>query len=169
MTATMKDSLAALIEKGLTFQECLEVFHSGPGSVDIASVLNVLSANQSAEEKAYVEAASRLKARDGELEFDANAITSTGMDDGAYVLGWTWVPRVEAGLPEDAGEEGEAALVVEPASEAPASPKSATQMLLDFKNWDVYEFRVRALEGQGLTRSDAQGVVDLQIIDGTLK
>jgi hypothetical protein len=42
-------------------------------------------------------------------------------------------------------------------------------MLLDFKNWDVYEFRVRALEGQGLTRSDAQGVVDLQIIDGTLK
>jgi len=36
---------------------------------------------------------------------------------------------------------------------------------IDWKNvdWDDYDRRCRELEDQGLTRSDAQGVIDLQI------
>jgi len=36
---------------------------------------------------------------------------------------------------------------------------------IDWKNvdWDDYEKRCRKLEDQGMTRSDAQGIVDLEI------
>lgn len=29
--------------------------------------------------------------KDGELEFDDDAVVSLGADDGAYVMGWVWV------------------------------------------------------------------------------
>ena len=39
----------------------------------------------------YLAKAKRTLHRDGELEFDDNAVVSTGEDNGAYVQCWAWV------------------------------------------------------------------------------
>lgn len=38
----------------------------------------------------YRELASQLNGKDGELEFDSDAVVSLS-DEGAYVMGWSWV------------------------------------------------------------------------------
>lgn len=43
--------------------------------------------------------------RDGDLEFDDNAVVSMGEDPGAYVQGWKWVDRCD--LPEEDDDEEE--------------------------------------------------------------
>lgn len=40
---------------------------------------------------AIIKLAHDRHARDGELEFDDNALVSEGNDNGAYVQGWRWV------------------------------------------------------------------------------
>lgn len=40
----------------------------------------------------YVSAARARLQVDGELEFDDPLVVSRGDDDGAYVMGWVWVP-----------------------------------------------------------------------------
>ena len=42
------------------------------------------------------------------------------------------------------------------------------QMSWTAKQWEVYEARVEALEREGCTRSDAQGVTDCEVIQGRL-
>lgn len=44
------------------------------------------------DEQAYREAA-RDYQRDGDLEFDDNAVVSLGDDPGAYVQCWKWIPK----------------------------------------------------------------------------
>ena len=46
----------------------------------------------------YLKAAQEIYGRDGELEFDDDAVVSMGCDAGAYVAGWRWVTSVEADL-----------------------------------------------------------------------
>jgi hypothetical protein len=47
-----------------------------------------MSANEDAW---YLAKAKRTLRRDGVLEFDDNAVVSTGADNGAYVQCWAWV------------------------------------------------------------------------------
>lgn len=43
--------------------------------------------------------------RDGDLEFDDNAVVSKGEDAGAYVQGWKWVDDLDLQDEEDDAEE----------------------------------------------------------------
>ena len=53
------------------------------------------------DERWYLEKARLTLHRDGELEFDDNAIVSCGADSGAYVQCWAWVEDDE---PDEGGE-----------------------------------------------------------------
>lgn len=55
---------------------------------------------------AYLAAARTMYARDGELEFDDDAVVSYSDDAGAYVMAWRWIDDDDAGL-EDDDEEGD--------------------------------------------------------------
>jgi len=43
----------------------------------------------------YVQRASRIHGREGEIEVDDDAEVSAGCDNGVYVQGWLWVPDEE--------------------------------------------------------------------------
>ena len=47
------------------------------------------------DDAAYIAAARRKYAREGEIEVDENAKVSRGDDPGAYVQAWVWVPEEE--------------------------------------------------------------------------
>lgn len=71
--------LEKLIEGGLTFSQVVEAF----------------AKRRSPEEVAYAQAARKNHHKEGDLEVDESAIVSKGDDDGAYVMGWVWVPKAE--------------------------------------------------------------------------
>jgi hypothetical protein len=48
--------------------------------------------------EAYIAAAKKQWAREGEIEIDAEAKVSVGDDPGAYVQAWVWVYDVDADL-----------------------------------------------------------------------
>lgn len=81
MATKAEKLLRAAIKEGLTFGEAVAAF----------------AKKQTAREKALGTAAREHFSREGELEFDtyaggAGPIVSDGGDDGAYVMGWQWVP-----------------------------------------------------------------------------
>lgn len=43
--------------------------------------------------------------RDGEIEFDDDAVVSKGDDAGAYVQGWLWISDEDAGIEEGKEED----------------------------------------------------------------
>jgi hypothetical protein len=51
----------------------------------------------------FFDAAKEHYESDGELEFDTQAVVSAS-DDGAYVMGWRWITKEEADIPEDEDE-----------------------------------------------------------------
>ena len=63
-----------------------------------------MSANNDEISQKYLQAARRNHASDGDLEFDSNAIVSTGDDPGAYVMGWKWITDEEAGVESEDDE-----------------------------------------------------------------
>lgn len=63
--------------------------------------LNVFTKSRSEEDAAYLQAARDLHAREGELEFDDNAVVSLSDDGGAYVMGWCWVEGSDLKAPDD--------------------------------------------------------------------
>lgn len=77
--------LRQAIEAGLTPGMALEVF----------------AENRCSEDLAYLEAARRNHEREGELEFDDNAVVSISDDRGAYVMSWTWVEDSELESPQE--------------------------------------------------------------------
>lgn len=52
----------------------------------------------------YRSAADEKFARDGEIEFDDDAVVSLGDDPGAYVQGWIWVDNETAGIQTEEDE-----------------------------------------------------------------
>jgi hypothetical protein len=74
------------------------------------ALLHFLKINEAdgSEQKQYIEAARRLKHRDGELEIDDHPVVSSGEDAGAYVMAWVWISDNDAGFfPEGNEEEDE--------------------------------------------------------------
>lgn len=63
--------------------------------------LNVFAESRTEEEAGYLEAAREEYGREGELEFDDNAVISVSEDGGAYVMGWRWVYDRETSMPKD--------------------------------------------------------------------
>ncbi len=81
--ATAEDLLRQAIAKGMT----------------AGMALNVFAESRSDTESAFLEAARENHAREGELEFDDNAVVSLSEDGGAYVMGWRWVYLSEVAAP----------------------------------------------------------------------
>lgn len=50
----------------------------------------------------YIVRAAEIYGRDGEIEIDDDAAVSLGVDAGAYVQGWLWVPDEEIDEDDDA-------------------------------------------------------------------
>jgi hypothetical protein len=59
------------------------------------------------EEARYRSYAQGYLHRDGDLEFDDNAVVSMGSDPGAYVQGWKWVDQCDLPDEGDEGDEGD--------------------------------------------------------------
>lgn len=77
MSTPLTDALEALIDQGLTFSECHEVF----------------ARRRTDEEIVFVSAAQDHRLLDdGVLEVDENAIVSES-DEGAYVMAWLWIDK----------------------------------------------------------------------------
>ena len=76
--AMLRSDLDALINRGLTFGQCVITF----GETD--------------EDSRYLKAAREIYARDGELEFDDCAVVSESDDGGAYVMCWRWIDNADA-------------------------------------------------------------------------
>jgi hypothetical protein len=55
----------------------------------------------------YVERANDTLYRDGEVEFDSDALVSNGNAAGAYVQAWVWVPDDEVPDDEDSDDTEE--------------------------------------------------------------
>lgn len=55
----------------------------------------------------YVDGADELHGREGEIEFDGDAVVSKGKDAGAYVMGWVWVYDSDVGIGEEEDEDDE--------------------------------------------------------------
>ncbi len=87
--ALVKYQFRALIDRGLTFGDCVEAF------------------GETADENRYLAAAYLKYRRDGELEFDDKAVVSVSDDAGAYVMCWRWVDNEDAGIGEHGLSSGD--------------------------------------------------------------
>jgi hypothetical protein len=43
-------------------------------------------------DQVFRDIANNTRAKDGDIEFDENAVVSHGADNGAYVQAWVWIP-----------------------------------------------------------------------------
>lgn len=77
----MRQRLTTLIEDGLTFGACVNVFGEQDG----------------VERQTYIGAAKDEYQDEGRIEIDDNAIISKSEDGGAYVMAWVWVEARDAG------------------------------------------------------------------------
>ena len=77
----LQNELRQLIEKGLTFGECIAAF-AAPKDDPIVLAAREITIHQ-----------------EGKLEVDETTVRSGSTDDGDYVLAWLWVSNEEAGLP----------------------------------------------------------------------
>jgi len=82
----VRDALAKLKERGLTFNDCIEAF------------------GVERDEDRYASKAWEEKHRDGELEIDDTTVVSDS-DDGAYVLAWVWVDLPTSDEDEDSEDD----------------------------------------------------------------
>jgi hypothetical protein len=75
----LQNQLNRLIDLGLTFADCVKMFHAG----------------QTAKLNAYAEAARNDERVGGDLELDDGPIVSKSddsIDKGAFVMTWLWIP-----------------------------------------------------------------------------
>lgn len=75
------------------WNKVLKLLH-GHGKLANEATVEIMTAKADLadeEHNYYRELADDKKARDGELEFDSDAVVSLGNDNGAYVMGWAWV------------------------------------------------------------------------------
>lgn len=92
MSETVQGELKALIQKGLTFSDCVKAF-----GVD-------------RDTNPYAKAACQVSCSEGEIEIDETTVLSEG-DGGSYVQAWIWVSDETAGIrmPGDVSRDGEGA------------------------------------------------------------
>lgn len=67
----------------------------------VGGALDVFAKARSPEELAYLQHAQDSLAREGETEFDDNAVVSLSSYGGAYVMSWTWINASDLPLPKD--------------------------------------------------------------------
>lgn len=70
----------------------------------VANALSVFTEKRSAAEALFLKEAQEHHGRDGELEFDDNAVVSISEDRGAYVMGWTWIYLSDIETPDSLAE-----------------------------------------------------------------
>lgn len=61
--------------------------------VPVGRAITIFSETQSPLEQAYATCAQETLVSEGELEFDHGCAVSVSSESGAYVQGWSWVPR----------------------------------------------------------------------------